>query len=121
MNREDILKMEAGREMDLLVAEKVMGMSPPEGKTHGSCCYCQTCGYAHDECVCGYSESIEMAWEVVKEMSAKNFWCVMEVLSSRSVVMFEEAKTMEKYEAYANPYDLPLAICRAALLATLKG
>lgn len=24
----------------------------PAAKTHGSCCYCQTCGKGHDDCKC---------------------------------------------------------------------
>jgi hypothetical protein len=26
---------------------------------HGNCCYCQTCGYLHDECVCEHNEIID--------------------------------------------------------------
>jgi hypothetical protein len=59
--------MDAGRELDALIAEKVMGQ-PFRKPTHGTCCTCQTCGHGYDECQCGYSEYIEMAWQVVEKL-----------------------------------------------------
>ena len=62
-----------------------------------------------------YSTSIQAAWEVVKEMSANNYWCNMRVLSSHCKVLFENAIS-RRYEAKALTYELSLAICRAAML-----
>ena len=121
MTREDILKMEAGREMDALIAEKVMEWTAISKITPGiSLDLIGTPPQGRPDLVPHFSTDISAAWEVVKEMSAKNYWCIMEIMSSRCYTMFEEVKTKDKYQAEANVYELPLAICRAALLTTLQ-
>ena len=60
-----------GRELDARVA-LVMG-KPFRNPTHGSCCTCQVCGYPFDECQCGYSEDIGMAWRVVERMRERGW------------------------------------------------
>ena len=132
MTREEILRKEAGNEFDKTIAEEVMEWTQyqtcwMEKKTNqkGITDDVFTGWLAQEDNANNYdvfrpSTDIAASWEVVKEMSAKNYWCVMEVLSSRCVVMFEEVKTRQKYEAGANTYDLSLAICRAALLAVME-
>jgi hypothetical protein len=109
MTRDEILNMPAGKEIDALIAEKVIGV-PFRKPTHGPCCTCGTCGWDYDNCICGYSEEIEKAWEVVEKLrltiepTAMNKWAVHQGLGSQL--------------AYAE--TAPLAICRAALLAVMK-
>lgn len=31
---------------------------------HGSCCTCQTCGFAYEECACGHNELLDAVNEV---------------------------------------------------------
>ena len=71
--------MEAGKELDALVAEKVMGIAPSEwpwgchaeGHTMDEDVWCYTCGmlYSEGERVPPpYSSSISAAWRVVEKM-----------------------------------------------------
>jgi hypothetical protein len=46
--------------------------------THGYCCTCQTCGWDHDNCQCGYSTEIEMAFRVVEKFVADGFFVAVE-------------------------------------------
>ena len=39
-----------------LIGEKFI---PAEKPFHGNCCCCQTCGRAHDECVCSHNELLK--------------------------------------------------------------
>ncbi len=39
--------------------EKIPQAERSPHRTHGSCCYCDTCGYGHDDCVCIHNETIE--------------------------------------------------------------
>lgn len=83
----DIDKMEAGRELDALIAEKVMGLKPCTFKEKGSISGMVTfweceCGNGskgcypinnsaikhHNSALCPYSEKIWAAWEVVEKM-----------------------------------------------------
>lgn len=34
--------------------------------SHGPCCTCQDCGYAHDDCQCGYSNEWEMGGPIIQ-------------------------------------------------------
>lgn len=45
------------REKNLRISEVLFGRKPRK-PTHGNCCTCQSCGQAHDECICG-----ESSWE----------------------------------------------------------
>ncbi len=105
-------EMEPGRELDALVAEKVMG-EPFREPTHGVCCTCQTCGFPHDECRCGYSYDIEMAWRVVDKMTSQTGWgCCLEYENGEWECIFTHDFENAKY-GYGNTAES--AICRAAL------
>ena len=64
-----------------------------------------------------YSTDIKAAWDVVKEMSAKGYWCYMGVLSSTCYAIFTKENKIPLEKSTASTYELPLAICRAALFA----
>lgn len=59
--------MKAGRELDALVAEKVMGMGKPP---YGDASNCPTCGYdgLWSEEIQPYSTDIAAAWMVVEHL-----------------------------------------------------
>jgi len=99
--------------LDRLVSETVFNVPFVKPK-HGPCCTCQTCGHAFDECRCGYSTSIERAWEVVEEMARKG--CVdMRFFAGMWYVESADSNG----DCYLAPHapTAPLAICRAAVLA----
>ena len=104
--------MKAGRELDALIAD-FMGQ-PFCKPTHGTCCTCQVCGHGYDECQCGYSEYIEMAWLVVEKLDMgigidkiRNY---NDPESFYWDVGFDKGGTAQADTA-------PLAICLAALKA----
>jgi len=124
--RNKILNMSAGREMDALVAEKVMGWKRRK-PTHGNCCTCQDCGQGHDECFCEFcpSEDIADAWRVVIEMRKRDIVtvldntccedCVSCVMTSSFFTELEEGD--EGYVDVGSNGPAPLAISQSALLA----
>lgn len=113
MNIRDILNMPAGREVDALIAVKVFGLSLEhlpvlyeEGNTEDGSKY--------------YSTDIAAAFDVVSEMSSKNYWFGCQLLSSISEAWFSfEGMIVSKERA--STHDLPLAICRAALFAVMSN
>ena len=122
MNRDEILDMEPSRELDALVAEKVMGWEtvnnkagiPVSGfdwvghnpKTQSSTVW----SYVPD-----YSTDISAAWEVVEKLSRgkvdRSF--VLEFHYERYYASFGPYRE----EMYETPSE---AICKAALLAVLE-
>ena len=120
MNRNDILTMEAGREMDELILVHVFDYEklpyPAEPKFQKPTKDGVECAYHINR----YSTDISAAWDVVKEMSAKGYWCYMGTLSSVSYAVFTHESLIPLEKGRASVYDLPLAICRAALLAVME-
>lgn len=114
----DFTTMATGRELDALVAEKVMGCG---GGEYGENCQRTDCSHVRD-----YSTSIAAAWEVVARLErvpiglssrmgdswrlVKTFHGPMrlDVMTPGGIVEGPEADTA------------PLAICRAALKAVQK-
>lgn len=126
MNRDAILNMPAGKEVDILIAEKVMGLSLQhllpvyeEGSTDDGldgwsgfvCPRCRRPSDMLDEpCAKYYSTDIRAAWEVVEKFTSERW---VELGNSRGgweCLIGGDA-------GYAK--NAPLAICRAALLAVL--
>ncbi len=110
MTVEDIKEMPGGREMDALIAEKVLGR-PFRKPTHGHCCTCQNCGEDHDACggYCYYSNDITSAWQVVEKMPG---------------LALHHIPDADRWNAYfhggmSGGNTAPLAICRAALIVAL--
>ena len=109
MTREEILNMEAGREMDALVAKMV---------THNN--------YVFNNEHPSYSTNIASAWEVVEKLGY-NWTLTRDV--GKCGNDYETAGDMTYRFIYAAPGlpmegvtadPAPLAICRAALLAVLE-
>lgn len=106
LTREDILKMEPGRELDALVAKHVMfpRHTHPLSEVKG---WCQK-----------YSADISAAWEVVEKISKKD-----NVKFSIDFDYSVNGKWNAGFNYNSGSYagnaavTAPLAICRAALLA----
>jgi len=84
--------------------------------THGSCCTFQVCGYDYDACICGITEDISAAFELVAEVQAKPDECFFGL--SHTPVIPHEGKPCWHVElggvlGYGS--TAPLAICRAWL------
>lgn len=106
MTRDEILKMKPGRELDVLIAKTVFRNAKNS--------------WDWEFTLPSYSTDMSAAFDVVKEMSSKNYWFGCQVLSSKCQAWFSPSPN-EKHDAIENTYDLPLAICRAALFSILEA
>lgn len=145
MTREDILVMEPGRELDALVAERVMGWTGiwTNGKSYMAYHPCEqemSVGEAERSPIWPYSTDIASAWGVVEKMAAR--------MNNYPVDGFKWSGPLYKPNTHyltSEGYPLgtvcwyvlvqndnigrhivcadtsPEAICKAALLATLGG
>jgi hypothetical protein len=125
MTRDEILNTPAGRELDALVAEKVMELKVDyefsdvlEPRVPFLVDKYDEWGYLPN-----YSTDIAAAWEVV-EFLRRKFWSTNIVCWDYSVkwVVTCEYRTGHgepKKTLYADADTAPLAICRAALLAVM--
>lgn len=126
-------EMQAGREMDALVAEKVMELPKDLISTHGPLFYTRKNGtQVKIKEIQYYSTEIAAAWEVVEKMrstpcSDGDHFCFDLYAENNYVAVFRHhlgeitpEPYFEKYEFYMATADtVPLAICQAALKAVL--
>jgi hypothetical protein len=133
MTRDEILNMPAGREMDALVAEKVMGLykyypgiamdlSGIDGKVERvNYWWCKDLHNPHNTFVelKKYSVSISAAWEVVEKLKAGGWEFYLEWgTNPKPWVLFCHNPIEDISDSEAD--NITLAICRAALLAVLE-
>ena len=114
--------MDAGRDMDALVAEKVMGWNNIEGG-HGHPtesgpfvdCGCLSHAYQKQE-IPHYSTDIAAAWEVVEKMMDEGEYTSLECYGGR--YCFHIHLTADTDDIHIEVAETaPLAICSAALAA----
>jgi hypothetical protein len=125
--------MKAGRELDALVAEKVMGWRPTHGMLHGKeqDLFVDSNGNTHGiECGCiedfHPSTNISDAWKVVEKLKhcAEGF-AVIKLNPDRNKARYQagiqyddgEGGPMFMYDASATADTAAMAICLAALKA----
>jgi len=126
MNRETILAMEAGVELDKLVAEEIMGECYHQywkGDKDSICCVkCGESRFYHQHSQ-AYSIDISAAWQVVEEMSIKGYdLLLMEERETSSAGWFASFSPIGRKEpGYTKVKSAPEVICKAALLAKLGG
>ena len=104
-------EMEAGRKLDALVAEKVMGVKPEQ-------VYCDISGRSISRYfdledrmrIESYSTDIAAAWQVLERVAESWLPCVMH---DGMMWVAEFDSIIECHTAYAD--TAPLAICRCAL------
>ena len=116
MTKEEILIMEAGIELDILVAESIMGYQVFAGMTSATSPLIITTSQ-----VLSYSRDISAAWQVVDKLKEEKllfidiFWdyeawfCRIEDIDGKTIGASELACD-----------SAPEAICKAALLAKVK-
>lgn len=102
MNREEILKMPAGREMDVTIGYHVMDVvGPPE---------------LYPE----YSTDIEAAWKVVEWLDKRGLIQICNGDGDSWDARFLAYGILQPFQppksSFASAETMPLAICRAALL-----
>jgi hypothetical protein len=109
MKKEEILAMEAGRELDVLVAEHVMGWYDISLMTNTSNNFTNyqgiTPGIYSRRKIKNYSTDISATWEVVEKMRESEY-------------KYQFNQHMDK-GSFTNV--TPLIICRAALLAVMDS
>lgn len=123
MTREEILGMEAGRELDELISKEVFKNIKAQGcsncldNLHGCIgspnypkCYISLAPY--------YSTDISAAWEAVEHLKTKGIYGRVDVCKSNYAVCFQDDNL---YNFCLNAKTAPLAICRSALLAVVEA
>jgi hypothetical protein len=125
MNRDEIMKLEAGRELDTLVAEKVMGLTADKehcpycgaemwiGALRSRCSSCSEWRYGWYK---NYSDDISAAWEVVEKIR-EYIECIWP--NDRGLWSLLSYERLEEGLTTVSAETAPLAICRAALLAVM--
>ena len=119
MTREEIGKLEAGRELDALVAEKVMGwrlLDPPQADQPSY--WATWVMLPHREAAKDWSPStnIAAAWEVVERLRANGYsWMQFTLIADQWDLEMGQGGHDIGCDTLAP--TAPLAICRAALKA----
>lgn len=117
--REQVLALPAGPALDELIAERVMGWTRRDGPVFSHESRWQAPGVKGWDWLPEYSTDIAAAWQVVEKLRAG---CIHMRLTlsnhedGRYTCTFDKPMN-EIYHAAADA--APLAVCRAALLATL--
>lgn len=120
----EVAKLEAGRELDALVAEYVMGWTrhpepthPTDNRTIGGVLYCPP-GFPYDmnsaNVVPCFSTDIPAMWQVIEHFNEFN----VQLYSHEDGWTFEIYKNASMYEASAGM--APGAVCKSALLCEAK-
>lgn len=122
-NREEL----TNREIDALVAEKIMGWTREPDKTtdwqetpwYEDCIWTTPCGQLSKIYPPNYSTSIEAAWEVVEKLISDGYtWDLNSHVEWRvRVANYRDGQTRGVFETHEIGITLPRAICLAALKA----
>lgn len=104
--------MKAGRELDALIAEKVMGLDGPQ---YPDCPTCGSANYCRETPYLPYSTEIAAAWEVVEKLKTPDVY--LEVLSHKGEPHWVCRIIGGKDPIGAGAETAPHAICLAALKA----
>ena len=113
MKAEDIENMQAGREMDAIIAEKVFKLD--------AACWVEACE-VEGHLIAEYSTDIAAAWEVVEKLDLFNRdLALMRTSGGYGIYPLVRdvtgAQVLDICHPVAKDETAPLAICRAALLA----
>lgn len=124
MTHEDILAMKPGRELDALVAEKVMGLQDFKKGTSGykEWEYVYRSDLGDIQPIPHYSTNISAAWEVVKKMALlKDVMNFRLRLCCDDLPQYNCSFTDPPGIAFVSADNAPEAICKAALLVVMSN
>lgn len=112
-------ELKAGRELDALIAEKVMGLTVEwwNGEV-----YSITVEEGHERSsshVLPYSDNIAAAWEVVEKLDNRNVVAKEMGVLRFTINRYDDGYTARFFSVGATADTAPLAICLAALQAVL--
>lgn len=132
LTRESILAMNPGRELDRLVAERVMNLCVLDHvQGYGDGCVLSDIGFDDwekhpyygkiddPELLPPYSTDLLAAWEVVEELQESHLYTDIRACADFYEVWITNHATGEQTGTFASP-KLPEAICKAALLTTIR-
>jgi hypothetical protein len=130
MRRDEILKMQAGREMDALIAREVMAFDYDFIKSRNECRFIDQEGNTYRaEDLPRFTEDIAAAWQAVAKMREKGFDFFAEWVTENAVSRLNslpwacfapDDNDGDFADFTATAETMPLAICRAALLAVME-
>lgn len=118
MTKEEILKMEPGRELDALIAEKVMEIKLHWDDEEGQSYKIADSPFGEVLKAFNPSTDISAAWEVLEQFKTHQV-TKSETGFSHSEKKYRVIVGKNQNVAYAD--TVPEAICKAALLACLEG
>ncbi len=114
------MTLEGTRENDARVA---VAMGTPWMKPrHGNCCTCQTCGWPHDECKCGWVEDPALVVPMMRRLAELAAWldcATLRVWPDGSAECWVEREDATEH-AFSGGPTANLAVA-AALLAVWEG
>jgi hypothetical protein len=112
-------KLEA-RELDILIAEKVMGQTRAKNCPLGddNCPGQWRPQVGRWPCLPPYSTNIEAAWEVAEKSNLFRFYALNEILGIWQISFHLSIGEKCAHSILAAEETAPLAICRGALVAT---
>jgi hypothetical protein len=133
ITKDEAENIPAGRDLDALIAEMIFGEkknhleaqweegNTSDGKDGWDGFFCPRCGcpdylYKKEPCCLHYSTDISAAWEITKKINS--FFIDQTAPHLGIDVEFFIDGSLKSYKATAD--TAPLAICRAALMTTLK-
>lgn len=106
MNKDVILNMKPGYEMDVLVAEKVLEIN---AKANGE---------EPKKQVQSYSTDSSKIWAIIDKMTKRNFQYNITNMNKKHTCSFDSVKTYKRYIAHA---ETPMeAVCKASLIAMIE-
>lgn len=123
MNRDEILNMEAGSELDVLVAEKVMGWQKSNPGYERTFWIDSRGVWMHFIDSWSPSTDISAAWDVVVKMENDDYWWTAEDVIPNSDPVVYSCTFSKKGKYYTAEWDfsMPLAICHAVLLTVMES
>lgn len=130
MKRDEILNMPAGREMDVLIAEHVMGwvwfsfgsasvLRHPEKFIYGVIIDGKERRYYDG--LPRYSENMGDAWEVVERLRELYYRIFLSYARNIVTITLDHDNYQKDMDFWIEAETAPLAICRAALLVKIEN
>jgi hypothetical protein len=122
LTREQVLSMETGRELDALVAEKVMGLQGFRKGTPGyeGWEYIYTSNLGDNQPIPHYSSDLSAAWEVIEKFDNMTFRRGREADGHIRHFAYIWLNSDDDKHEMCKASKMPEAVCKAALMAVMN-